>query len=89
MKALAVNQKKMEKIHERVNEFYKAASGGIDAAANSFNMTVQNTGEFRLSDGPPGLGRDMKFIGGVLSLKPGEVSRPVESSRGYYIIELL
>ncbi|MBN1396631.1 MAG: peptidylprolyl isomerase [Bacteroidetes bacterium] len=89
VKALAVNQKKMEKIRERADEFYKAASGGIEAAANSFNVNVQNTGEFRLSDGPPGLGRDMKFIGGVVSLNPGEVSKPVESSRGYYVIQLL
>ena len=37
----------------------------------------------------PGIGRDLGFIGGVASLNAGEISKPVEGSRGYYLLRLL
>ncbi len=52
-------------------------------------MIAQNTGSFKPLDVPLGVGRDLKFIGTALSMKPGELSKPIEGNRGYYIIKLL
>jgi parvulin-like peptidyl-prolyl isomerase len=35
------------------------------------------------------VGRDPKFIGEALMLKPGEISKPFDGARGYYIVKLI
>jgi len=92
LKSMAVKQKKMEKIREQVDSFYKAltpSSDIISAAQSDPKLIAQNTGIFKPTDSPSGVGRDQKFIGSALSLKQGELSKPFEGNRGYYIIQLL
>jgi peptidyl-prolyl cis-trans isomerase D len=92
LKSLAMKQKKMEKIREQVDVFYKTLTPSVDiisAAQSKPDLIAQNSGVFKPNDGPPGIGRDMKFIGNVLSLKQGELSKPFEGNRGYYIVQLL
>jgi parvulin-like peptidyl-prolyl isomerase len=92
LKSMAIKQKKMEKIHEQVDVFYKTltpSSDIISVAQSNPNLVAQNTGVFKPTDGPSGVGRDQKFIGIALSLKQGELSKPFEGNRGYYIIQLL
>jgi len=92
VKSMAIKQKKMEKVREQVDAFYKtltSSSDIISAAQSNVNLIAQNTGVFKPTDGPPGIGRDLKFIGSALSLNPGELSKPFEGNRGYYIIQLL
>lgn len=92
VKSMAIKQKKMEKVREQVDAFYKtltSSSDIISAAQSNVNLIAQNTGMFKPTDGPPGIGRDLKFIGSALSLNPGELSKPFEGNRGYYIIQLL
>ena len=92
LKSMAIKQKKMEKIREQVDVFYKTltpSSDIISAVQSNPNLIAQNTGVFKPTDGPSGVGRDQKFIGIALSLKQGELSKPFEGNRGYYIIQLL
>jgi peptidyl-prolyl cis-trans isomerase D len=92
VRALAVKEKKLEKIHSDVDAFYKTltpSSDLITAAQTNPNLTAQATGPFKPTDAPNGVGRDLKFIGTALALKSGELSKPVEGNRGYYIIKLL
>jgi len=89
---MAIKQKKMEKILEQVETFYKTLtpSSNIISAVQSYpNLIAQNTGVFKPNDVVAGVGRDQKFIGVALSLKQGELSKPFEGNRGYYIIQLL
>ncbi len=92
VKSMAMKQKKMEKVREQVDAFYKtltSSSDIISAAQSNPNIIAQNSGMFKPTDGPLSVGRDMKFIGNALSLKQGEISKPFEGNRGYYIIQLL
>jgi len=85
LKSMAVKQKKMEKIREQVDSFYKAltpSSDIISAAQSESKIIAQNTGIFKPTDSPSGVGRDQKFIGSALSLKQGELSKPFEGNRG-------
>jgi hypothetical protein len=65
-------------------------NGDLAVAARTVkNVVDQKTGPFKAQDAPPGIGRDNAFIGHVVSLKPNEISKPFEGSRGYYIVKLL
>ena len=88
----ALKEKKLQALRPQVDEFYKKLTPSSDllvAAQSAPNVTAQKTGPFKPVDFPLGVGRDARFIGVALSLKPGELSKPFEGSRGYYIIKLL
>ncbi|MGB2869262.1 MAG: peptidylprolyl isomerase [Bacteroidota bacterium] len=88
----ALKEKKLRAIRPQVDEFYKKLTPASDllAAAQAVpNVAAQKTGPFKPVDFPQGVGRDPKFIGVALSLKPGELSKPFEGSRGYYVMKLL
>jgi parvulin-like peptidyl-prolyl isomerase len=92
VRALAVREKKLAKIRPEVDSFshtLTSSSDLITAAQSNPNVTAQITGPFKPADGPAVIGRDMKFIGTALSLKAGELSKPIEGKPGYYIIKLL
>jgi parvulin-like peptidyl-prolyl isomerase len=92
VRTMALKQKKLAKIREEVETFYKTLTPASDlnkAAQSNPHIISQNTGVFKPTDGPVGIGRDLKFIGTALSLKPGELSKPFEGNRGYFIIKLL
>jgi parvulin-like peptidyl-prolyl isomerase len=91
-RSYAIKEKKMEKVRPEVEAFAKTLSPSSDlfaAAKTNPNITVQTTGPFKPIDGPPIVGRDLKFIGTALALKAGELSKPFEGNSGYYIIKLL
>ena len=49
----------------------------------------RKTGPFKPVDAVPSIGRDMAFIGVALTLDAGEISKPFEGQRGYYIVKLI
>ena len=58
-------------------------------AGLSPSVIVQTTGSFTAAGAIPGVGRDPEFIGAVTGLKVGQVSPPVQGTRGAYLIQLL
>ena len=52
------------------------------------SIKVQNSGQFTLAVGVPGVGRDMSFIGAVSGLSVRQISPPVSGLRGAYLIQL-
>ena len=92
LRVAVLRLKKLEKIKAQVDEFYaslKPTSDLLTAAASLHNVTAMRTGTFTPSDAVNGVGRDPKFIGEALVLKPNEISKPFDGLRGYYIIKLL
>lgn len=90
--AMALKEKKLEKIRPDVDAFYKTLNSSSDlvaAAQSNLNLTAQITGPFKPIDGPASVGHDLKFIGTTLAMKSGELSKPFEGNLGYYIIKLL
>ncbi len=91
IQSIALHKKKMEYIYSQVEQFYKSLTPATDlltAAASLNNVVAQKTGPFKPSGYPAPVGRDLKFIGTSLALNVGEISKPVEGTRGYYIIKL-
>jgi len=52
-------------------------------------IDVRSAESFTLAGSVPGVGRDQSFVGTVAGLEPGQISGPVRSTRGAYLIELL
>lgn len=92
VRSQVLRQKKMQKLREQVDAFDKTLSQSTDllaAGQSTPNAVAQKTGAFKATDAPQGVGRDYMFIGTALSLKPGELSKPFEGTRGFYIIKLM
>ncbi|MBI5022212.1 MAG: peptidylprolyl isomerase [Ignavibacteriales bacterium] len=52
-------------------------------------INVQHLTSFSLSGYIPGIGRDLGFFGGISQLNTGDLSQPIESQRGVYLIKLI
>ncbi len=90
IRADLVREKRWEKARERAQEIYNKLEGrslteitGIDS-----DVRIQTARDIGINSSISGVGRDNKFIGAALGLQPGTVSRPVEGSRHFYLIEV-
>ncbi len=88
----ALRKKKIEKVEEMAREL-KSQIAPTDSltAISQINpqVRVERSPEFTLSTGVPGIGRDQHFLGAVSALSDGEISPPVETFRGAFLIQLL
>lgn len=92
LKPQVLREKKIEKTKEVAGQLKaKLAPGDSLTKISSLDSRaqVQRTGDFALSGGVPGVGRDMNFLGGVEALNVGQISSPVGSARGVYLIQLI
>ena len=59
------------------------------AAAQSIpNIIAQSTGSFSPLNPPTVIGNDPKFIGTMLAANQGDLIKPFEGQRGYYIVKV-
>lgn len=73
-------------------EIYDKASKGmaLQEATAEDSLEIKESGSFSRSGYVTGVGREPKFIGAAFSLKePGDIAKPVEATRGYYVLELI
>ena len=92
LRSQVLREKKLQKLKEQVDSFYKTLGPTTDfstAGRTMPGLVVQRTGSFKAVDAPQGVGRDYAFIGQAVSLKPGELSKPFEGTRGYYILKMV
>ncbi|MFA5339053.1 MAG: SurA N-terminal domain-containing protein [Candidatus Omnitrophota bacterium] len=65
-----------------------AANTDLAAAAKKFSLAVKETGLFNRETNIPTIGYDLKFADTALSLAEGQVSSPIETKTGVYIIKI-
>lgn len=65
-----------------------AASADLAAAAKNFSLEIKETGLFDRESNIPGIGYDLKFADTALALAVGQVSNPIETKSGVYIIKV-
>lgn len=91
VRSQVLRQKKMQKVKGQVDAFCQTLSPSTDlltAAESIPGVTAQKSGSFKPTDAPQGVGRDYVFIGTAVSLNVGELSKPFEGTRGYYVLKL-
>jgi parvulin-like peptidyl-prolyl isomerase len=83
----------MEKTREQAEAFrtkLRQEGVSLEEAAQQDSLEVKTTDNFNRGGYVSGVGREGEFIGTAFGLQEaGEVSGPVQATRGYYIIELL
>ena len=88
---MVIREKKMDLVRKQVEAFYESLKPGTDlleAAKGVPNITARKTGPFKATDAPQGVGRDLAFTEVAVRLNVGELSKPFEGTRGYYIMKL-
>ncbi len=92
LKPQVIRKMKTDKAKElAAQQKAKLASG--DSLAKLVNLDsrlqLQRTGDFVMSAGAAGVGRDLNFFGALESMNPGQISNPVTTPRGVYLVQLV
>lgn len=91
IRPLALRKKKIKKAMQMAGEAKASLSAGDkleSIAASHPAARVASTGQFSLASAVPALGRDLAFIGAISAMEVGQISPPVESQRGAFLIHL-
>ena len=85
------NQKRLELAKSRCQAAYEKikAGGSLEDVAGQDSLTIQQTDYFTMSGYVPNVGRESRFVGAAFGLEMGQFAPPVESSRGYYLLQLV
>jgi len=88
-----LTEKRMEMAGQKANDVYAKIKNGLsleEAAEKDTSLQVETSNAFKLTGSVSKVGRDAKFMGTAAGLtEPGEISNPVEGTRGFYILELI
>jgi len=85
-------EKQLELARERAQELYEKAQSGssLSDVAKQAGLTAKKTEPFTRDGYVTGVGREARFIGTAFALqKSGDISKPVQGIRGYYLLELI
>jgi len=89
---ITLREKKKALAREKLERVYAKVKGGapLRKAAEAESVEVKETDLFSRIDYIPGVGSRNEFVGAAFALSDvGQVSPPVETTRGVYLIELL
>jgi peptidyl-prolyl cis-trans isomerase D len=92
VRSMVLREKKLGMLRAEVEAFHKQLQPGADlvAAAQGLpNVSAQKTGPFKVTESVPTVGRDPAFAGTASALAPGEISKPFEGQRGFYILKVV
>ncbi len=92
LKPRVIREKKIQLLKPKVEEYRKQISDKEDLrtlSATHPEWIITNSGPFTPAGGIPGIGRDLMLIGGIQAINIGEISKPIEGIRGYYIVKML
>lgn len=86
-----IAEKQKAKAREKVLKLYEEISKGasLRTVAKSNGLKVQKTQPFTRLSNLPGILPQSEFFGAAFSLGEGEISAPVETEQGYFIIKLI
>lgn len=92
IKFRVLREKKLERVKKMAEDF-RNRLGSLDSLGTVVvghpDLKVQRTGPFSPGGFVPNLGRDLAFMGVASALPQGEVSKPVEGVRGYFLIKVI
>jgi peptidyl-prolyl cis-trans isomerase D len=89
IEALLMSRRKSEVLAERTREFAERAKAtSLETAAQERTFTVNGTNLFSRSTFVPGLGRLTGAVGAAFALPVGQVSAPIATDDGVYVIRV-
>jgi peptidyl-prolyl cis-trans isomerase D len=88
IRSQVVFERQMQKTLQFAKSLAKPGKSLQDMAASGPGLSVVPTSLFSPSSGATGVGKDEAFIGTLLSLKPGQASKPFRGLRGVFVAQL-
>lgn len=82
-KSMSLAEQKVSKVHNNI-----LLGKSFEEAAEEDSMEIKETGSFGFFDYIIDVGNETKFTGTALKLNEGEVSKPVQTPKGWYLIKL-
>jgi len=82
-KSMSLAEQKVTKIHNNI-----LMGKSFEEAAEEDSMEIKETGTFGFFDYISDVGNETKFTGAAFKLNEGEVSKPVRTPKGWYLIKL-
>ena len=82
-KSMSLAEQKVSKVHNNI-----LLGKSFEEAAEEDSMEIKETGSFGFFDYIIDVGNETKFTGTALNLNEGEVSKPVQTPKGWYLIKL-
>ncbi|MFQ6113422.1 MAG: peptidylprolyl isomerase, partial [bacterium] len=92
IKSKLLAEKRMAMAGEFAQKVYEKIQSGLsfEEAAAQDSLEIRQTEPFTRSGYVSGVGRDTKFVGTAFAIeKVNGVSKPIEGTKGYYILQLL
>lgn len=77
-------------IKEKIAEIYPKASNEKDLQkiTSQHSLELKETGYFSMEEPIPGLGVEFEFIQTAFNLEDGQISKPITTSKGIYLLKL-
>lgn len=84
------NDEEKSKITKEINDISYEFAGNkkFEDAAKEFSLQIKETGFFDRESKIPDIGFALNFADTALSLKPGQISEPIETKTGVYILRV-
>lgn len=82
-KSMSLAEQKVSKVHNNI-----LLGKSFEEAAEEDSVEIKETGSFGFFDYIIDVGNETKFTGTALKLNEGEVSKPVQTPKGWYLIKL-
>ena len=91
IKNLLKESKKLERVKELAHVIHNEVQSGItfSEAAKKYELESKTTNEFKVGDYLPGVGSDIKFTAAAVYQEETQISKPIETTRGYFIIKTI
>jgi len=85
-----INEKKKEKAEQLCQEIYEQVTpaDNLEQIAEENSLTVNITGHFKREANIPKIGRNINFSAAAFALDEGKISKPIEGTRAYYLLEI-
>ncbi|MCP4231413.1 MAG: hypothetical protein GY771_14865 [bacterium] len=82
----------LDELEKKADEFYEAAKGkkpGFVETSATLGLTTETTGPFTSAQPPVSVGQNPYFAAAAFDTDEGQITPPVRSPNGYYVIKLL
>lgn len=82
-------QKKLDILRQQAIDLKGQSAGSImSLKAGNPNLSIQSADSISASKPPPMVGNDPEFNSAVFKLQAGQMSDPIRTNRGYYIVQV-
>jgi parvulin-like peptidyl-prolyl isomerase len=83
-----IKEKQLDELRQLANKNLTSASVLEDLTKSDPELTIRSTGQVMLTNNfIPGLGREKAFVAAMANLEEGQLSGPIETSRGIAVVQ--